>query len=48
MISTAARREDGDPAIARGSPKIAVIDLWKSFGDKEVLRGVGVDVVKVA
>ena len=45
MVSTAARREDGDPAIAQGPPKIAVIDLWKSFGDKEVLRGVGVDVV---
>ena len=28
---------------ARG-PKIAVIDLWKSFGDKQVLRGVNLEV----
>ena len=26
------------------TPKIAVIDLWKSFGDKEVLRGVAFEV----
>ncbi len=25
-------------------PKIAVIDLWKSFGDKQVLRGVNLEV----
>jgi len=26
------------------TPKLSVIDLWKSFSDKEVLRGVSIDV----
>jgi len=29
---------------ARTGPKIAVIDLWKSFGGREVLRGIDIDV----
>ncbi len=36
-------RDSGALASA-AAPKIAVIDVWKSFGDKEVLRGVSIDV----
>jgi phospholipid/cholesterol/gamma-HCH transport system ATP-binding protein len=32
------------PAAAPPAPKIAVIDLWKSFRGKEVLRGVNLEV----
>jgi len=38
-------REDGSRAGHDGSePKIAVIDLWKSFGGRQVLRGIGLEV----
>ena len=29
---------------AQPAPKIAVLDLWKSFGDREVLRGINLEV----
>jgi phospholipid/cholesterol/gamma-HCH transport system ATP-binding protein len=32
------------PAAAATTPKIAVIDLWKSFAGKEVLRGINLEV----
>jgi phospholipid/cholesterol/gamma-HCH transport system ATP-binding protein len=35
---------DSGALAAATTPKIAVIDLWKSFGEKEVLRGVSVEV----
>jgi phospholipid/cholesterol/gamma-HCH transport system ATP-binding protein len=36
-------RDSGALASA-SAPKLAVIDVWKSFGDREVLRGVSIDV----
>ena len=44
MASTAAPLATGASPPAARAPKIAVIDVWKSFGGKEVLRGVGIDV----
>jgi phospholipid/cholesterol/gamma-HCH transport system ATP-binding protein len=34
----------GTAGVARANPKIAVIDLWKSFADREVLRGINLEV----
>jgi len=42
MAATPTR--DSGALASAAAPKIAVIDLWKSFGDKEVLRGVSIDV----
>jgi phospholipid/cholesterol/gamma-HCH transport system ATP-binding protein len=44
MASTAPRHPDGVSTASLRSTKIAVIDLRKSFGGKEVLRGVGIEV----
>jgi phospholipid/cholesterol/gamma-HCH transport system ATP-binding protein len=45
MTSTSATPSRNSGALAfAAAPKIAVIDLWKSFGEKVVLRGVSVEV----
>ena len=40
----AAPRSSAESPGTSGTPKISVIDLWKSFSGKDVLRGVAVDV----
>ncbi len=42
-MATTATRDSGALELA-ATPKIAVIDIWKSFGDKEVLRGLNIEV----
>jgi phospholipid/cholesterol/gamma-HCH transport system ATP-binding protein len=41
----AAPRTDPGALASASTPKISVIDVWKSFSGKEVLRGVGIDIV---
>ena len=43
MASASVTAATRAPATAK-TPKISVIDIWKSFAGKEVLRGVGIDV----